>query len=185
MEAEEPERVSLAAIFRAFFWIGLFSFGGGLIPWIQREVVTLRNWMTNEQFLAGLALSQVLPGVNSTNMAVFIGNHLRGALGATTAVLAVLAGPFILVVIAALTYQYVLGVPWVAAAAAGVAVAAIGMLLRTGLLAIQAIGFHVAPLLVTGAVFIAIGVLHLSLVAVVAVATPISILLAWPRGADA
>jgi chromate transporter len=141
--------------------------------------------MSNDQFLAGLALSQVLPGVNSTNMAVFIGNHLRGALGATTAVLAVLTGPFILVVIAALTYQYILGVPWIAAAAAGVAVAAIGMLLRTGLIAVQAIGFQLAPLLMTVAVFLAIGVFHLSLLLVVAVGTPISILLAWPRDADA
>ena len=185
MEAEEPKPVALLDVYRTFFWIGLFSFGGGLMPWIQREVVTIRKWMTNEQFLAGMALSQVLPGVNSTNISIFVGNHVHGAVGAATAIIAMLTGPFILVVVAALTYQYILGVPWIAAAAAGIAVAAIGMLLRTGLLAIQEIGFRFVPLLVTVAVFLAIGVFHYSLITVVLVATPISILLAWPRGADA
>jgi hypothetical protein len=59
------------------------------------------------------------------------------------------------------------------------------MLLRTGLLAIQEIGFRFAPLLVTVAVFVAVGLFHFSLITVVLVATPISILLAWPRGANA
>ena len=69
MEAKAA-RVSLPEIFRTFFWIGLFSFGGGLLPWIQHQVVNERKWMTDEEFFPAVALSQVLPGVNSTTVSV-------------------------------------------------------------------------------------------------------------------
>lgn len=185
MEANAP-RVTLLSIYRVFFWIGLLSFGGGLMPWIQREVVTVRGWLTDEQFFPGMALAQVLPGVNSTNIAIYVGQHVRGAAGAAVALAAMLTGPFCMVVLAAVSYKFVLGVPAIQIAAAGVATAAIGLLLRTCILAVQAAGRKPAALAVMAATFVAIGFLHFSLVSVVAVMVPVSILLAWPRGdADA
>ncbi len=185
MEANAP-RVALFSIYRVFFWIGLLSFGGGLVPWIQREVVTSRGWLTDEQFFPGMALGQVLPGVNSTNIAIYVGQHVRGAAGAGVALLAMLTGPFCMVLLAAVSYKFVLGVPAIQVAAAGVATAAIGMLLRTGISAVQAAGTKPATLVVIAATFAAVGLFHLSLVPVVLVITPISVLLAWPRGnADA
>jgi chromate transporter len=180
MEPKAP-RIGLFPIYRCFFWIGLLSFGGGLMPWIQREVVTQRGWLTNEQFFPGMALAQVLPGVNSTNIAIYVGQHVRGALGAAVALGAMLTGPFCMVIIAALSYKFVLGVPAIQAAAAGVATASIGMLVRTGILAVRATGKNPAGLAVLIATFIAIGLLHLSLILVVAIVTPVSILLSWPR----
>ncbi len=59
--------------------VGLFSFGGGLTAWFHREVVLVRGWMTDDEFFSGYSLAQLLPGVNSTNMAVYIGQHVRGA----------------------------------------------------------------------------------------------------------
>ena len=185
MEAKAA-RVSLPEIFRTFFWIGLFSFGGGLLPWIQHQVVNERKWMTDEEFFPAVALSQVLPGVNSTNVSVYVGQHVRGAIGAITALGALLIGPFFMVLIAAVSYKVVLGVPALQAAAAGVAAGAIGMLLRTGVSAVQAAGFRPAPVAIMVATFVLIGILHFSLVAVVLVMTPISIACAWPRSkADA
>ena len=176
MEANAP-RVALFSIYRVFFWIGLLSFGGGLMPWIQREVVTVRGWLTDEQFFPGMALAQVLPGVNSTNIAIYVGQHVRGAAGAAVALAAMLTGPFCMVVLAAVSYKFVLGVPAIQVAAAGVAAAAIGMLLRTGVSAVQATGREPAALAVMVATFVAIGLLHFSLITVVLVITPISILL--------
>jgi chromate transporter len=181
MEANAP-RVALFSIYRVFFWIGLLSFGGGLMPWIQREVVTVRGWLTDEQFFPGMALAQVLPGVNSTNIAIYVGQHVRGAAGAAVALAAMLTGPFCMVLLAAASYKFVLGVPAIQVAAAGVATAAIGMLLRTGISAAQATGREPLALAVMVATFVAIGLLHYSLIPVVAVMTPISILLSWPRG---
>ena len=175
-------RVGLLALYNVFFWIGLFSFGGGLLPWIQREIVTVRGWMTDEEFLPGLAMGQILPGVNSVNMAVFVGQRLRGAGGATIAVLGMLTGPFLIMIAAAVSYRQVLGAPLVHAAMAGAAAAAIGMILRMGLSAVQTAARGVASILVMAAVFVAVGVMKWPLLQVVAVAAPLSVLLAWPRG---
>jgi chromate transporter len=83
---KNPDRpVPLASLYGLFFVVGLSSFGGGLTAWFHREVVLARQWMTDDEFFSGYSLAQVLPGVNSTNMAVYIGQHLRGAIGAAVA----------------------------------------------------------------------------------------------------
>lgn len=172
---------TLLNIYRAFFWIGVFSFGGGLIPWIQREVVTLRGWMKNEDFLPGVALAQVLPGVNSTNLAVFIGQHLRGLAGVIVAVLGLLTGPFFVMLGATSIYHEALGIKPLQVAMTGVAAAAIGMILRTGLTAVQASLGGLLPIAVMIATFVIIGVLKWPLITTVLIITPLSIAAAWPR----
>ena len=52
----------LADILGVFARLGMASFGGGLSGWMHREVVQQRRWLTEEGFLAGVALGQVLPG---------------------------------------------------------------------------------------------------------------------------
>ena len=90
--ARPSSPVSLFALYRLCFVVGLFSFGGGLSAWMRREVVLVRGWMTDEEFFNGYSLAQILPGVNSTNMAVYIGQHLRGAVGAAVALTGLLIG---------------------------------------------------------------------------------------------
>jgi chromate transporter len=58
---EAPQKVPLRDIFRVFFTIGASSFGGGVTGWMHRITVTQRGWLTNDKFLSGLALGQVLP----------------------------------------------------------------------------------------------------------------------------
>jgi chromate transporter len=123
----------------------------------------------------------VLPGVNSSNLAVYIGQHLRGAPGAVVALLALLSGPFVVVIGAALAYQYLLQVPGFQAAVAGIAAAAIGMLVRLGYLAARKAATGVVSALIMLAIFVAIGFLRWPLVPVVLVMAPISIAVSWPR----
>ena len=173
--------VSLFALFRTFFWVGLFSFGGGMSSWLHREIVHLRGWLTDDQFFSGYGLSQVLPGVNSSNLTVYIGQHLRGARGAVVALLGLLTGPFIVVIGAAVSYQYLLQVPGFQAAMAGIAAAAIGMLVRLGLIAARGATTGAAPALVLAVTFLAVGIMRWPLVPVVLVMAPISIAVAWRR----
>jgi chromate transporter len=173
--------VSLFALYRTFFWVGLFSFGGGLSGWLHREIVSLRGWMTDDQFFSGYSLSQVMPGVNASNLAVYIGQHLRGALGAATALLGMMSGPFVAVIGLAMAYQYMLQVPGFQAAMAGIAAAAIGMLVRLATLAAKRATTSVLPVLVIVVTFASIAFLRLPMVLVVLVIAPISIALAWPR----
>jgi chromate transporter len=74
-------RVSIAAIFSVFFSIGLFSFGGGLIGWVYRDVVLMRGWLNEDEFLSRMAVSQILPGANIANLSIYVGQKLRGPLG--------------------------------------------------------------------------------------------------------
>lgn len=176
---DQTKRVPLLSIYRVFFEIGMFSFGGGLVAWIHREVVDVRKWMSNEEFLSGVALTQIMPGVNSTNSAIYVGQRLRGLAGASTALVAMLTGPFCAVLLAAVTYQYLLGLPGFQATMVGVAAAAIGMLLRTGISSARATTKGLVPLAVMVATFIAVGVFRLPLIPVVGVMAPVSVALAW------
>jgi chromate transporter len=176
-----PPHVPLLQLYRTFFWVGLFSFGGGVSAWLHREVVNIRGWMTDDQFFSGYSLTHVLPGVNSSNLAVYIGQHLRGTPGAVVALLALLSGPFVVVIGAALAYQYLLQVPGFQAAVAGIAAAAIGMLVRLGYLAARKAATGVVSALIMLAIFVAIGFLRWPLVPVVLVMAPISIAVSWPR----
>ena len=179
--AGQGAKVSLYALYRVFFWIGVFSFGGGLTPWMYREVVEVRGWMTKEQFLSGVAVSQILPGVNSTNLAIFIGQRLRGVLGAMTTLAGMLTAPFAFVLAAAVMYETLLSVPAVAVALVGVAAAATGMLLRMGVTSARAGLRNVSSAIAMVTTFVLVGVLQWPVLPVLAVIVPLSVAAAWPR----
>lgn len=180
----QSDRVPLSSLYGVFFWIGLFSFGGGLSAWMHREIVVSRRWMTDQEFVSGYALGQILPGVNSANIAIYIGQHLRGAIGAAVALTGMLSGPFVVVIAVGMAYHRLVGIPGFQAAMAGIAAVAVGMLLRMGITFARRVRQRIAPLLILLATFVTVGVLKWPLVAVVAVLAPVSIALAWPRKAD-
>ena len=177
----KKEQVPLRSIFRVFFMIGATSFGGGLTAWVHRETVIMRRWLTEEQFLSGLALGQVLPGANVTNLAVYIGQLLRGPRGAAIALGAVLTGPFFLCIGLAVIYDEAIRIPGFHAAMDGIAAAAVGMILRLGLMGANCCR-KVAPALIALSVFVAIGILKWPMLPVIATLSPLSVVLAWPRG---
>jgi chromate transporter len=184
--APTPPPVPLSAIYKVFFWIGLFSFGGGLSAWVHREIVQLRGWLTEEEFFSGYGLAQVLPGVNSTNLTVYIGQHLRGAWGALVGLFGILSGPFVVVIAAAVAYQSLLAVPGFQTAMAGVGAAAIGLLAKLAMTSVRNAMRKVQSCLVMLATFAAVGIFHFPLLLVFVVVAPISVALAWPRkSADA
>jgi chromate transporter len=97
-------RVSLADLIGVFAKIGLLSFGGALSGWMYREIVVRRRWLTEEDFLSGLALGQIMPGANVANLSLYIGQRLRGGMGAAAALLGMLLPPMALVIVLAALY---------------------------------------------------------------------------------
>ncbi|KAA6338528.1 Chromate transport protein [termite gut metagenome] len=71
------------SLFGIFFKIGLFTIGGGyaMVPVIEDEIVSKRAWISKEDFLDLLAISQSVPGILAVNISVFIGYKLRGIRG--------------------------------------------------------------------------------------------------------
>ena len=184
MASPQPAQpVSLFALYKLCFVVGLFSFGGGLTAWFRREVVLVRGWMTDDEFFNGYSLAQILPGVNSTNMAVYIGQHLRGPVGSTVALVGLLTGPFAIVIAAAAAYHHLVAIPGFQIAMGGLAAAAVGMMFQLGMTSARNVHRHIPSALVLVATFVAVGILQWPLIPVLLVLAPLSIAASWPRKA--
>ena len=93
----------LLEIFTLFFRIGMFTIGGGyaMLPLIQKEVVDKKSWMSEEEFLDAISLTNSLPGPLATNAATFVGYRVSKVKGALAAVIgAVLPSIIIILIIA-------------------------------------------------------------------------------------
>ncbi len=93
----------LIEMFGTFFKIGAFTFGGGwaMLPIMEREFVTNKKWITKDEYVDIIAVSQSFPGVLAVNTSTFIGNKLFGLPGALTAVLGVCLPSFLIILIIA------------------------------------------------------------------------------------
>lgn len=94
-------------LFLAFFKIGLFSFGGGyaMLPFMQKEVIEVHNWLTATDFLDILAIAQITPGPVAINTATFVGYQIKGILGSIAATTAVVLPSFIIVLLISLFFS--------------------------------------------------------------------------------
>jgi chromate transporter len=73
----------LGEVAKLFFKLGIIGFGGPVahIAMIEDEVVKRRQWLTREHFLDLLGATNLIPGPNSTEMAIHIGYIYAGWLG--------------------------------------------------------------------------------------------------------
>jgi chromate transporter len=102
---DRKPHVSLAEIFKTFLIIGSTGFGGGMavVSLTERYCVRDRKWLSIDEFLHGLAFSQIL-GPFSLNICTFVGYYLRGVIGGIVASLAFIFPSFCL--ISLLTWLY-------------------------------------------------------------------------------
>ncbi|MBQ2520475.1 MAG: chromate transporter [Paludibacteraceae bacterium] len=77
-------------LFLSFFKIGLFGFGGGLaiLSLIQMEVEQ-NGWMTQQEFVDIVAVSQITPGPIGINCATYVGYTVGGIWGSVLATSAI------------------------------------------------------------------------------------------------
>ena len=94
----------LRQLFATFFKIGAFTFGGGwaMISIIEREIVTKYHWVRREDFYDLLAVAQSLPGILAVNIAVSVGDSLRGKRGSVAAALGTIMPSFVIILCIAL-----------------------------------------------------------------------------------
>jgi len=174
-------RPSIAAIFSVFLRIGLLSFGGGVTGWVFREVVILRHWIEEDEFMSGLAMSQILPGTNIGNLSIYVGQRLRGALGAAAALIGLLCGPFFAVIALVSAYSTIKAFPFVDTVMDGVAAAAIGMVLIIVGRGARRFAMDPAAAAAMAATFVSVGLLHWSLPLTALFVGAGSVLVAWSR----
>jgi len=164
-----PARVSLGSIFWTFLVIGATSFGGGMVAYLREMLVSRRRWLDDESFITALEIGQTLPGLNSTNISIIVGDSLRGIPGAVAAFLGIiLPGTAVLLTVGVL-YGLQSESPAFTAVLDGAGAAAVGLLVAVTLqLARREVAGVVDVLLVLVTV-IAVSVLHVALPIVLAV----------------
>ena len=98
--------MALIELFLAFLKIGAFTFGGGyaMIAMIQAEAER-HGWLTQEELVDFVALSESTPGPLAVNMATFVGIKTYGIRGAIIATLGIVMPSFIIILIVAKYFE--------------------------------------------------------------------------------
>lgn len=178
---DEPH-VPLFEIFKLSLIIGAFSFGGGLLAWVHREAVIRRKWLNQQDFIGGLTLAQVLPGINMTNISVYIGQRLRGAKGAIVATLGLLLVPFFVILLLLQFYHQIIVVPGVRSFLDGMAMVAVGLLMALVVKSMQATVKTFDSALFIIIIVVTVGFLRWPMLAVALATAPVSVAIAYYRG---
>jgi chromate transporter len=115
-----------------FLTVGTLSFGGGLsmIAFIQEQVVNQYHWLTQREFIDGLALGQVTPGP-ILMVSAYVGYKMAGVPGAMVAYAAIFLPAFVLMLGILPVFERVRRLQWTKAAVKGISPAVIGVLLVT------------------------------------------------------
>ncbi|HEY5562896.1 MAG TPA: chromate transporter [Clostridiaceae bacterium] len=100
-------------LFFIFLKIGSLSFGGGysMIPFIQSELVEKRNWLSKEEFMNTLSVSQSMPGIFAANIALNIGYKRKGLKGALFATLGCVLPAFVSTILIAIYFKEIMSIP--------------------------------------------------------------------------
>lgn len=131
--ATGDEQHATRNLVRYFFRLGATGFGGpiALAGAMQRDLVEERGWITQEEYLRGLALAQLAPGPLAAQLAIYLGWVRGGVLGATLVGLAFVLPSFLIVLVLAFLYIRFHGLAWMQAAFYGVGAAVIGIIARS------------------------------------------------------
>lgn len=124
-----PADVTLGEIFLAFLLIGATSFGGGVLAYLRSSLVGKHQWIDDPTFVQMLSISQTLPGLNATNMAILVGDRLRGVPGAIVAIVGVCLPGGLIMSAVGVAYGLHGSRPAFTAMLHGTAAAAVGLIL--------------------------------------------------------
>ncbi|HEY9022819.1 MAG TPA: chromate transporter [Burkholderiaceae bacterium] len=185
LEDESPRTPrSPGEVFLVFTRLALQGFGG-VLPIAQRELVERERWLTSEQFLEMLAVSQVLPGPNVVNLSLMFGDRAFGWRGALAALGGMLLAPLGVVLALAVAYAHYAQHPVVAGVLRGMGAVAAGLIFSTGLKLLPALRRNVlgatTAFAFAGIMFACIALLRVPLVFMLAGLGAVGFTLAWRR----
>jgi chromate transporter len=93
-------------LFLEFFKMGALTFGGGyaMIPFIE-ETVLAHSWMSTEELVDFIAVSESTPGAFAVNIATYIGSQVGGLFGSFCATAGLVLPPFVIILLIAKSYE--------------------------------------------------------------------------------
>jgi chromate transporter len=132
MSVSKHKAVSFDDLLRVFLKIGCLSFGGpaGQIAMLHRELVDVRGWIDETEYLSALNFCMLLPGPEAMQLATYMGWRLHGVRGGLAAgLLFILPGALVMLALA-IVYAMLGNVAWVEAAFFGVKAAVLAIVVE-------------------------------------------------------
>jgi chromate transporter len=116
-----------------FLRLGALGFGGpiALAGYMQRDLVERRRWISKQDYVEGLALSQLAPGPLAAQLAMYLGWVRAGIPGATLVGIAFILPSFLMVLGLAALYLEFGGLAWMRGAFYGIGAAVIAIIARS------------------------------------------------------
>ncbi len=139
-QTEARPEGSLAEFALYFLKLGCIGFGGpiALVGYMQKDLVEERKWISQEDYLNGLAFSQLAPGPLAAQLAMYLGFVRAGFGGATIVAAAFILPSFLMVVAIGRAYVAFGGTRLIAALFYGIGAAVIAIIARSATLVLAA-----------------------------------------------
>lgn len=155
-------------LFLTFLMIGSLSFGGGYgMISLVRETVISNGWLTEDEFLNFIAVSESTPGPLAVNIATFVGSSQGGILGSLFATLGVILPSFVIILLIAAVLKNFMKYNGVNAFLMGVRPCIVAMILATAvsmalsaLLGISSVTDSIVPDIRSAVLFAVLWILH-------------------------
>ena len=127
----DGHQVGLWHIAHTFLCIGLASFSLAALGEAKKWMTHKRKWFTDDEYMQGLGLAQLLPGAPTVNMASYLGFRLRGLPGAATATVFFLTPCFLLMLLLSHLYFRYGDMPMVSGLFRGLGALVVGLVINT------------------------------------------------------
>jgi len=129
----KSDETSLARILLYFLRLGTFGFGGpiALASRMESDLVRDRNWISQDDYLEGLALAQLAPGPLAAQLAMYLGYVKAGIPGATLVGFVFILPSFLMVLAISALYVRFDGLPQLQAVFYGIGAAVVAIILRS------------------------------------------------------
>ncbi len=155
-------------LFLTFFMIGSLSFGGGYgMISLVRETVISNGWLTEDEFLNFIAVSESTPGPLAVNIATFVGSSQSGLLGSFFSTFGVILPSFVIILLIAAVLKNFMKYKGVESFLSGVRPCIVAMVLATAvtmalstLLGIGVLSDGIAPDIRSAVLFAVLWGLH-------------------------
>jgi len=140
-----------------------------------------RPWITSHEFIQDLTISQLLPGPSFSNLGVALGVRLAGGRGGAWGALAILVPGALILLGLTWLYFHVGFTPKTTSAMHGMGAAVVGLVFVTTGRMIRTAVRDLRGLLISAAIFLLVGPLHVNTALVIVLVVPVSLWLYRPR----
>lgn len=156
-------------LFLTFLKIGAVTFGGGyaMIPIIENEITDKRGWISADDLLEVVAISETTPGPIAICAATFVGYKISGIFGAFCSTFGVVLPSFIIIYIISLFLRAFEELQVIKYAFFGIRAGILALLIKAVISMFKKAPKNIAAYLIMAASFIAVAIFSANVIIVI------------------